>query len=97
MESEVISLDAGLRMDGILALDLWDLFIEVLPYSSNQEQGHQERAGRDPQRNKPSCKHTNTQIKIPIQRNDLELTSFENVFLKREIFSFWRHASHFWI
>ena len=24
-ESEVISLDAGLRMDGILALDLWDL------------------------------------------------------------------------
>ena len=29
-ESEVISLDAGLRMDGILALDLWVVVIEVL-------------------------------------------------------------------
>ena len=28
-ESELISLDAGLRMDGIPALDLWDLVIEV--------------------------------------------------------------------
>ena len=33
-ESETISLDAGLRMDGILALDLWDVVIEVL-HSSN--------------------------------------------------------------
>ena len=29
-KSEIISLDAGLRMDGLLALDLWDLVIEVL-------------------------------------------------------------------
>ena len=29
-ESEIISLDAGLRMDGLLSLDLWDLVIEVL-------------------------------------------------------------------
>ena len=29
-EAEIISLDAGLRMDGILALDLWDVVIEVL-------------------------------------------------------------------
>ena len=28
-ESEVISLDAGLRKDGLLALDLWDLVISV--------------------------------------------------------------------
>ena len=28
-ESEVISLDAGLRMDGLLDLDLWDFVIEV--------------------------------------------------------------------
>ena len=27
--SEVMSLDAGLRMDGLPALDLWDLVIEV--------------------------------------------------------------------
>ena len=29
-ESEIISLDAGLRLDGITALDLWDIVIEVL-------------------------------------------------------------------
>ena len=31
-ESELISLDAGSRMDGLLALDLWDVVIEVLCY-----------------------------------------------------------------
>ena len=34
-KSEVISLDAGLRMDGLPALDLWDVVIEVLHYSKN--------------------------------------------------------------
>ena len=34
-ESDVISLDAGSRMDGIPALDLWDLVIEVLHFSHN--------------------------------------------------------------
>ena len=29
-ESEIISLDAGLRMDGLPALDLWDIVIEVV-------------------------------------------------------------------
>ena len=29
-ESEIISLDAGLRLDGIPALDLWDLSVSVL-------------------------------------------------------------------
>ena len=29
-ESEIISLDAGLRMDGVPALDLWDLIVTVL-------------------------------------------------------------------
>ena len=28
-EAEIISLDAGLRMDGIPAVDLWDLVVEV--------------------------------------------------------------------
>ena len=39
-ESEVISSDAGLRLDGIPALDLWDLIVAVLhgnAYQSNQE------------------------------------------------------------
>ena len=34
-ESEIISLDAGLRMDGLLALDLWDVVIEVLRSTNN--------------------------------------------------------------
>ena len=34
-ECEVISLDAGLRMDGMPALDLWDVVIEVLHSSKN--------------------------------------------------------------
>ena len=38
-ESEIISLDAGLRLDGIPALDLWVLIVAVLgkTYQSNQE------------------------------------------------------------
>ena len=35
-EAEIISLDAGLRMDGIPALDLWGLVIEVFHSFSNQ-------------------------------------------------------------
>ena len=30
IESEIISLDAGLRLDGIPALDLWDLIVSVV-------------------------------------------------------------------
>ena len=41
-ESEIISLDAGLRLDGILALDLWDLIVSVL---GNTTQNH-DRAGQ---------------------------------------------------
>ena len=35
-EAEIISLDAGLRINGIPALDLWDLVIEVFRSSPNQ-------------------------------------------------------------
>ena len=41
-ESEIISLDAGLRLDGISALDLWDLIVFVL---GNTIQTH-ERTGK---------------------------------------------------
>ena len=39
-ESEIISLDAGLRLDDMPALDLWDLIVAVLhgnTYQNNQE------------------------------------------------------------
>ena len=35
-ESEIISLDAGLRMDGIPALDLWDLIVAVVHGNTHQ-------------------------------------------------------------
>ena len=38
-ESEIISLDAGLRLHGIPALDLWDLIVAVL---GNTHQSHKE-------------------------------------------------------
>ena len=34
-ESEIISLDTGLQMDGVPTLDLWDLIIEVLRSTNN--------------------------------------------------------------
>ena len=37
-ESKGISLDAGLRMDGLLALDLWDVVIEALRSNKNNIQ-----------------------------------------------------------
>ena len=46
-ESEIISLDAGLRLDGIPALDLWDLIVSVF---GNTTQDRKER--RDPLLNK---------------------------------------------
>ena len=36
-ESEIISLDAGLRLDGLFALELWDLIVSVL---GNTTQNH---------------------------------------------------------
>ena len=40
-ESEIISSDAGSRMDGIPALDLWDLIVAV--FHGNTNQSHKER------------------------------------------------------
>ena len=49
-ESAIISLDTGLRLDGIPALDLWDLIVLVL---GNTTQNH-DRTGRP-----VVCPHTN--------------------------------------
>ena len=39
-EAEIIHLDAGLRMDGIPVIDLWDLVIEVFHSSPQPIQQH---------------------------------------------------------
>ena len=47
-ESEIISLDAGLRLDGIPALDLWDLIVLVLGNTTqNHDRKVQPVVGRD--------------------------------------------------
>ena len=95
-ESEIISLCAGLRMDGISALDLWDLVIEVLHSCSNQAKVPKEQAREDLQRDKPSSKHTNTQH--PNQDSNSPEWSWvihcRLGLLKREILSLWRLALH---
>ena len=38
-ESEIISLDTGLRLDGLLALELWDLIVSVFGSVSRVSDG----------------------------------------------------------
>ena len=78
-ESEILSLDASLRIDGIPALDLWDLVIEVLHSSSNQPTKSKEEVQGNLLRDTPSRKHTNNQVKTPNQYNDLELCNVDYV------------------
>ena len=64
-ESEIISLVAGLRMDGIPALDLWVLIVAVLhgnTYQSNQERSNQSTSP--------------TRKKIPGKIDDLDNVDF---------------------
>ena len=68
-------------MDGFPALDLWDMVVEVFHSSSHQAKGPKQQARWDLQRNKPSGKHTNTQIKTQIHHNDLQLSSVDYVSL----------------
>ena len=54
-EAEIISLDAGLRMDGIPALTLWDLVIEVFhSFRTKQNRWTPERE-RDMEKSVDSC------------------------------------------
>ena len=78
-ESEIISLDSGLRMDGIHALDLW-----VLHSSSNQSEKTKENVQGNLLHDTSSRKQTK-QVKSPIQQNDLELCNVG--FLERGFFS----------
>ena len=68
-ESEIISLDAGFRLDGIQALDLWDLIVAVL--HGNTFQNDQVRG--DPSKSP-------TRMKIHGKIDDLDNVNF---FLKR--------------
>ena len=51
-ESEIISLDAGLRLDGIPALDLWDLIVAVLHGNTYQKDQEREDPSKSPTQKK---------------------------------------------
>ena len=55
-ESEVISLDAGLRMDGLFALDLWDVVMEALRSSNSTKPPTNPAAGNCSRNNKSNPK-----------------------------------------
>ena len=82
-ESEVVSLDAGLHMDGIPALDRWDLVIEVLDSSLSQPSIQGNLCDTEQSR-----KRTNTRTK-------LKLRSVSIMLQKRKTFSLRHIASHF--
>ena len=63
-ESEIISFDVGLRLDGVPALDLWDLIVAGL---GNTNQNHKERW--DPFMNKREVRSTRHTIQ---KRNNLK-------------------------
>ena len=68
-ESEVISLDVGQRIDGLPALDLWDLVIEVLRTTKDKPQpshiSHQETGALQ-----LTSKHQETWSSSEIQHQD---------------------------
>ena len=71
-ESEVTSFDAGLRMDELPALDLWDVVIEVL-HSAKVYQYGETRGETKPKGN------TNTKTEKHVNRDDDELLSMDRV------------------
>ena len=78
-ESEIISLDGELRMDGIPALDLWDSVVEVFHSSPNQPKKSKEKVQGNLLHDTPSRKHIKNQVETPIQFNDLELCNVDYV------------------
>ena len=66
----MISLDAGLRMDEIPALDLWDLVKEVFHSSPNQLSNTKGQVQGNLSRDDTSNKHTQNKAKVPTQHDN---------------------------
>ena len=83
-ESEIISLDAGLRLDGIPSLDFWDLIVAVL---GNTNQSN--KARRDPFMNKREVRSTHHTIQKTktISKSDQWFGQCWFYSLKRQLFS----------
>ena len=67
------------RMDGIPALDLRDLVIEVFHSSPKQSKKTKDQARGDSSRNTTSNKHTQNRTKVPTKHNNLESSDVDYV------------------
>ena len=76
-EAEVISLDEGSRMDGIPALDLWDLVIEVFHSSPNGT--NKTKYVREPRGNLSATPQSNMRQQIPTTNTNPDLTDIDHV------------------
>ena len=68
-KTEIISLNAGLRLDGLLALHLWDLVIDVLRSSNST------KTPTNPEAGNYSCDHKSK----PIQKENRDDDQFSHV------------------
>ena len=78
-EAEIISLDTGLRMDGIPALDLWDLVKEVFHSSPNQLNNTKGQVQGNLSRDTASNKHTQNKTRVPTQHDNFDLNNVDCV------------------
>ena len=75
--SEITSLDAGLRMDGLRALDFWDVVIEVLRSTNNTKRPIRRAPGNWCGVGNFSSKKTKTTT--PIERSNRDDDQVSNV------------------
>ena len=74
-EAEIISLDAGLRIDGIPALALWDLVIDVFHSVPNRTDGHK----REPRGNPSAVVKPFLHNTIPIKHTNVIPTNIDYI------------------
>ena len=74
-EAEIISLDAGLRMDGIPTLTLWDLVIEVFHSEPNRIDGPK----REPRGNPSAVVKPSMHNPIPIKHTNVIATNIDHI------------------
>ena len=76
---KIIYLDAGLRMDGIPVLDLWDLVIEVFHSSPNQLNNTKDQVRGNLSRDTTTNKHTQNKTKVATQHTKFDLSDVDHV------------------
>ena len=74
-EAEIISLDAGLRMDGIPGVTLWDLVIEIFHSVPNRTDGPK----REPRGNPSAVVKPNMQNPIPIKHTNVIPANIDHI------------------